>query len=85
MLYQQPKERTRPIWKGSIRFRLVNIPVGLFPATARKALDSHMLDDRDHARIHLKRISETTGEEVALEHIVKGFELGKRRAGCPFR
>ena len=76
MLYQQPKERTRPIWKGSIRFGLVNIPVGLFPATATKALDFHMLDDRDHARIHLKRISETTGEEVALEHIVKGFELG---------
>jgi DNA end-binding protein Ku len=34
-----------------------------------------MVDDKDHARIRLKKISEASGAEVAQEHIVKGFEL----------
>jgi DNA end-binding protein Ku len=63
-----------PIWKGSISFGLVNIPVRLFPATKEETLDFHMLDDRDHARIRYKRVSEATGKEVPFEHIVKGFE-----------
>jgi DNA end-binding protein Ku len=65
----------RPIWKGSISFGLVNIPVRLFPATDEETLDIQMLDDRDHTRVRYKRVSEATGKKVPFEHIVKCFEL----------
>lgn len=69
----------RPIWKGSISFGLVNIPVGLYPAESRRELVFHMLDSRDMASIHNRRVNERTGEEVAFEDIVKGYEYGPGR------
>ncbi len=68
----------RPLWKGSISFGLVNIPVGLYPATqSMRRVDFHLLRDRDLSRIRYKRVAEADGQEVPLEHIVKGFEYEK--------
>jgi DNA end-binding protein Ku len=68
----------RPIWKGSISFGLVNIPVGLYSATNReKSIDLDMLRDSDHSRIRYKKVAEADGKEVPLEHIVKGYEYEK--------
>jgi len=68
----------RPLWKGSISFGLVNIPVSLYPGTQRKAtVDLDMLRDSDHSRIRYKRVAEADGKEVPYEHIVKGFEYEK--------
>ena len=70
----------RPLWKGSISFGLVNIPVSLFPATrSAKKISFDMLRDSDHSRIHYKRVSEKDGKEVPWEHIVKGYEYEKGR------
>lgn len=69
----------RPIWKGSISFGLVTIPVGLFPAESKRELSFHMLDGRDMAPIHNKRVNERTGEEVAFDDIVKGYEYESGR------
>lgn len=63
----------KAIWKGSIGFGLVNIPVKLFSASESSTLDLDMLDRRDKARIRYARINEDTGKEVDWEDIVKGY------------
>jgi len=65
----------RPIWKGSISFGLINIPVKLFPAVQESSLNLDMLDSKDHSNIKFKRVNENTGKEVAYSKIVKGFKL----------
>ena len=65
----------RAIWKGTISFGLVTIPVGLFSAVSREELAFHLLDSRDFSAVHNKRVNEATGEEVPWEAIVKGFQL----------
>lgn len=68
---------TRAMWKGSIGFSLVNIPVSLSPAVREQDLRFHQLHDADGGRIREKRFCEKDGEEVPYEHIIKGFELDK--------
>lgn len=65
----------RAIWKGSIGFGLVSIPVKLYSAVQTSSLDFDMLDGRDHARIRYQRVNEKTHKEVPYDKIVKGFKL----------
>jgi len=65
----------RSIWKGSIGFGLVNIPVKLFSGVQSSNLDLDMLDERDHAKIKYMRVNENTHKEVPFEKIVKGHFL----------
>ncbi len=65
----------RAIWKGSIGFGLVNIPIKLFSAVQNSSLDFDMLDGKDHSRIKFKRFNENTQKEVPYERIVKGYQL----------
>lgn len=68
----------RAIWKGSISFGLVNIPVGLYSATrSGNEVKFRMLRDKDHSPIKYKRVAEADDKEVAWENIVKGFEYEK--------
>jgi DNA end-binding protein Ku len=67
----------RPLWKGSISFGLVTIPVHVYSATRARALRFRQLDRQDKSPIHEKRINETTGKEVLWEDIVKGYEYEK--------
>ena len=69
----------RAIWSGAISFGLVNVPVKLFTATSQKDVRFHQLHDKDGARIQQKRVCSKDGEEVPLEHIVKGYELSRDR------
>ena len=65
----------RSIWKGSIGFGLVNIPIKLYSAVQSSSLDLDMLDSRDHARIRYLRVNEHTHKEVPYDKIVKGYKL----------
>lgn len=65
----------RAIWKGSISFGLVNIPVGLYSAEKPNELSFDLLDSRDKAHIRYKRVNEQTGKEVPWEQIVRGYEF----------
>jgi DNA end-binding protein Ku len=67
----------RTIWKGSISFGLVNIPVALLPGEQREELQFTLLDSRDKSPVGYKRINKNTGEDVAWEQIVKGYEYDK--------
>ena len=67
------------MWKGSINFGLVSIPVRLFPATSRKTVRFNQIDSRTGARVRQRRVSEADGTEVPLEAIAKGYELASGR------
>ena len=63
------------IWKGSISFGLVNIPVTLHSAEKRDDLDFTLLDRRDTSPIGYRKVNKATGEEVPRERIAKGMEV----------
>ena len=66
----------RSIWKGSITFGLVNIPVGLYSAEKREETVSfHLLDRRNMSRVKYKRVNEKTGREVPWNETVRGYEI----------
>ena len=67
----------RAIWKGSISFGLVNVPVELYPAAQSHSLSFSMLDKRDFSPVGYKRYNKTTGAEVPWNDIVKGYEYEK--------
>src|ERR1043166_2171542 len=67
----------RAIWKGSISFGLVNIPVALYPATRREELKFRLLRRSDLSPVNYKRVAEKDGKEVPWDQIVKGYEYEK--------
>jgi DNA end-binding protein Ku len=67
----------RAIWKGSISFGLVNIPIGLYPATRREELKFRLLRKSDLSPVNYKRVAEKDGKEVPWNEIVKGYEYEK--------
>src|SRR5215208_3328139 len=77
--YQNVVHMPRSIWSGAISFGLVNVPVKLYSAVSRKTVRFHQLNGRTGHRIAHKRVDPATGDEVAYEDIVKGFELTKER------
>ncbi|HEU0110148.1 MAG TPA: Ku protein [Flavisolibacter sp.] len=66
----------RSIWKGSIGFGLVNIPVKMYAATDESTLPFVTLDKNNNARIRYKKINEATGKDVNEADIVKGYDYG---------
>jgi DNA end-binding protein Ku len=65
------------IWKGSLGFGLVNIPVRLYAATEESNLPFITLDKNNNARIRYKKVNEQTGKEVKQDDIVKGYKVGE--------
>ncbi|MEY2465534.1 MAG: end-binding protein Ku [Verrucomicrobiota bacterium] len=67
----------RAIWKGSISFSLINIPIALYPATRREELKFRLLRSSDLSPVNYKRVAESDGKEVPWDQIVKGYEYEK--------
>ncbi|MGI8604514.1 MAG: Ku protein [Verrucomicrobiales bacterium] len=67
----------RAIWKGSISFGLVNIPIALYSATKSEELKFRLLRSTDLSPINYKRVAEADGKEVPWDQIVKGYEHEK--------
>lgn len=64
----------RSIWKGSIAFGLVNVPVKVYSATEDHDLKFHQVHAKDNGRIRYKRVCEACGEVVEFSDIAKAFE-----------
>jgi DNA end-binding protein Ku len=64
----------RPIWKGSISFGLVYIPIAVYPATREEKLSFRQLRATDLSPIKYKKVAEADAKEVSADQIVKGFE-----------
>jgi DNA end-binding protein Ku len=69
----------RAIWSGSISFGLLNVPVKLYSAVARRGISLREIRESDGARIRHRRVAEGTDEEVPYEKIIKAFEITKDR------
>ncbi|MET4098904.1 DNA end-binding protein Ku [Agrococcus sp. UYP10] len=68
----------RAIWKGSITFGLVNVPVKLYSATEEHDLQLHQVHDADGGRIRYERKCEVCGKKIAYEHIDKAYDDGEQ-------
>jgi DNA end-binding protein Ku len=69
----------RPIWKGTISFGMVTIPVRLYTATESKDISFRQLHEPDNARIQYQRYCPVDDRKVELDEIVKGYEYTKDR------
>ncbi len=74
---ERSKTTDRSIWKGSIAFGLITIPIGLYSATEDRDISFRLLSADDGSRIKYQRVSADTGEEVDWDEIVKGYEYEK--------
>src|SRR5687768_1757229 len=67
----------RAMWKGSIAFGLVNIPIELYSATRDHRPRFKLLHAKDESPVHYDRVCEAEGKPVAWEDLVKGYEYEK--------
>jgi DNA end-binding protein Ku len=70
----------RAIWRGSITFGLISIPVKIFSAVGRESgekIDLHMLHEKDGERIHYQRTCDKGHKDIDWDEIVKGYEYQK--------
>jgi DNA end-binding protein Ku len=68
----------RAIWKGSISFGLVNVPIKLFSATESHDVELHQVHNADGGRIRYQRRCEVCGKVVDYQDIAKAFDDGDR-------
>ncbi len=69
--------RRRGLWKGSIAFGLVNIPIILESAKQEDKIHFRMLDKRDNSPVGYRQINKNTQEEINRSDIIKGYEYKK--------
>ncbi len=69
----------RSIWKGSLAFGLVNIPVELYGAVRDHRPNFRLLHAKDEAPVRYERVCQREGKPVAWEDLVKGYEYEKGR------
>src|SRR5687768_15774045 len=67
----------RAIWKGSIAFGLVNIPVELYSAVRDHRPKFRLLHAKDESPVHYERVCQSEGKPVGWEDLVKGYEYEK--------
>ena len=68
----------RAYWKGYLKLSLVSCPIALFPATSeREKISFHQLNKTTGHRIKYQKVDADTGDVVASDDIIKGYEVGK--------
>jgi len=67
----------RAIWKGSLAFGLVNVPIELHTAVRDSRPRFRMLHRQDESPIEYQRVCRKDGKPVAWEDLVKGYEYAK--------
>ncbi|MDR3035016.1 MAG: Ku protein [Kitasatospora sp.] len=70
---------TKPVWKGTLTFGLVSLPVALYPATESHTVRFHQLQRGTTDRVRQLRVNERTGEVVSFDDVVKGYPLAEGR------
>src|SRR5688572_13388944 len=69
----------RSMWRGSLSFGLVNIPIEMYLATREREFKFVLLHDADYSQIRYVRICKEEEKEVSWDHIVRGYESEKRQ------
>jgi DNA end-binding protein Ku len=70
----------RSIWKGSIAFGLVNVPVKVYSATEDHDLKFHQVHAKDNGRIRYKRVCDDCGEVVDYSDISRAYQADDGRS-----
>ena len=65
------------MWKGSIAFGLVNIPIELYSAVRDHRPKFRLLHGKDQSPVSYERVCQTEGKPVGWEDLVKGYEYEK--------
>ncbi|MDQ0270477.1 non-homologous end joining protein Ku [Cytobacillus purgationiresistens] len=65
------------MWKGSISFGLVNIPIKLHTATEDKDIKLRNLHKKCHSPIKYEKVCPVCEEKIEQDEIVKGYEYTK--------
>ncbi|HMG12655.1 MAG TPA: Ku protein [Gemmatimonadaceae bacterium] len=65
------------IWKGSLTFGLVNIPVELRTAVRADHISFRLLHEEDLSPVKYERVCQKEGEPIPWSEIVKGYEYQK--------
>jgi DNA end-binding protein Ku len=69
----------RPLWRGTLGFGLVSIPVEMHMAVRDPGPHFHFLRRSDKSRIRYQNVSESSGKAVSKDELVKGYEYEKGR------
>ena len=72
----------RSMWKGSIAFGLVNIPIELYSATRDHRPKFRLLHAKDEEPVRYERVCQKEGKPVAWEDLVKGYEYARTSSSC---
>src|SRR4051794_23130401 len=64
------------MFNATITFGLINVPIGLYSATASKTVHFRQVHETDGAPLEYRRIDPETGDEVPYKDVVKGYEVG---------
>ncbi len=73
--HKEHKTLPRAMWKGTISFGLVNIPVRLYAALQTKDIRFHMLHRKDNSRIEQRIVCSAEQKEISRDETVKGYEI----------
>jgi len=63
------------LWRGTLSFELVNLPIRLYPATRKRQVEFRLLHEPDLAPIQYLKICSAEQEPVAHDEIVRGYPL----------
>src|ERR1700748_1868088 len=70
----------RANWKGFLRLSLVTCPIALFPATCEsEKISFNQINKKTGHRIRYLKVDADTGDEVASDNIIKGYQVDKDR------
>ncbi len=64
----------RPLWKGTLGFGLVSIPIEIFTAVRDTGPHFHFLREKDLSRINFQKVAAADHKPVAQDELVRGFE-----------
>jgi DNA end-binding protein Ku len=67
----------RALWRGTISFGMVTIPIKLFTATESQDISFRQLHAADNSPIKLVRRCSADGKDLETDEIVKGYEYAK--------
>jgi DNA end-binding protein Ku len=69
----------RPLWKGTLGFGLVSIPIELHTAVRDTGPHFHFLREKDLSRVNFQKVAVADHKPVGQDELVKGFEYQKGR------
>jgi DNA end-binding protein Ku len=76
---RQHSGMARPLWRGTLTFGLVSIPMELHTAVRDPGPHFHFLRESDKSRIGYQTVAKADGTPVSRDELVRGYEYEKGR------